>query len=119
MIWLSRQFSSIDHNYLPCKILQVMIFKCRYIVARENVLVVDSGAYSTSIVPIIDGNVIEKAVIKGDFGGEHLNEKLLDIWSKNNPKLNLNRYLNSAKLMPLAKRYGDIVIDINVFQMMI
>lgn len=72
--------------------------------ARENVLVVDSGAYSTSIVPIIDGNVIEKAVIKGDFGGEHLNEKLLEIWSKNHP--NLNRYVNTDKLFPLVKRYG-------------
>ena len=54
--------------------------------ARENVLVVDSGAYSTSIVPIIDGNVIEKAVIKGDFGGEHLNEKLLENLVKKSSK---------------------------------
>jgi len=27
----------------------------QYIIARETVLVVDSGAYSTTVVPIIDG----------------------------------------------------------------
>lgn len=40
---------------------------------------VDAGAYSTQVVPIIDGQVVEKgrnfignilAVIKSDFGGE-------------------------------------------------
>lgn len=31
-----------------------------YVVAKENLLVVDSGASHTTITPIIDGNVIEK-----------------------------------------------------------
>jgi len=32
-------------------------------VARDNILVVDCGAYNTSVTPIIDGNIIEKGLI--------------------------------------------------------
>lgn len=51
-----------------------------YIVGKENVLVVDCGASHTTITPILDGNVIEKGVIKGDIGGEYITNKLYEIW---------------------------------------
>lgn len=35
----------------------------QYLVARDNILVVDCGAYNTSVTPIIDGNIIEKGVM--------------------------------------------------------
>ena len=48
---------------------------------RENILVVDSGATQTQIVPIIEGNIVEKAIVRSDIAGEYLTEKLYDIWS--------------------------------------
>lgn len=31
--------------------------------ARETLLVIDSGAYHTTVTPIVDGTVIEKGIV--------------------------------------------------------
>ena len=67
--------------------------------------------------PIIDGQVVEKgttvslkliAVIKADFGGEHLTEQLYDIWKEQFAKL--SRFTNYDRLHPSVQRWGDFEI---------
>jgi actin-related protein len=45
-------------------------------------LILDSGAYSTSAVPINDGYALQKSIIKYDIGGEYLTESLLNYIEK-------------------------------------
>lgn len=43
-----------------------------YIFAKENMLLLESGAYQTYCVPIVEGEIKDKAILKLNLGGETL-----------------------------------------------
>eukprot|EP01017_Pseudomicrothorax_dubius_P011432 TRINITY_DN14277_c0_g1_i2.p1 TRINITY_DN14277_c0_g1~~TRINITY_DN14277_c0_g1_i2.p1 ORF type:complete len:403 (-),score=65.60 TRINITY_DN14277_c0_g1_i2:189-1397(-) len=43
-----------------------------YVYARENALILDSGAANTFVTPIVEGFINSKAVVKSDIAGEFL-----------------------------------------------
>ena len=47
-----------------------------YIFAKENMLLLESGANFTYCVPIVEGEIKDKALLKLNEGGETLTKKL-------------------------------------------
>ncbi|CAD8203358.1 unnamed protein product [Paramecium octaurelia] len=80
----------------------------QYIVGKDNVLVVDCGASHTTITPILDGNVIEKGILRGDIGGEYITNKLYEVWKQQG--LAFSRFKNYSQLSPSLQMYGDLEI---------
>ncbi|EGR34034.1 hypothetical protein IMG5_026550 [Ichthyophthirius multifiliis] len=78
-----------------------------YIFAKETMLLVDSGAYNTYVVPIIEGYVNQKGVIRSDIAGEYLTKQLRSIWEKKvQSSKSYNRFLNYDKLTNSMKNWG-------------
>ena len=53
--------------------------------ARDNLLVIDSGANYTYCVPVQDGSINTKAIIKSEIGGETLTKTLLNNYKSQFP----------------------------------
>ncbi|KAL4494990.1 hypothetical protein ABPG72_015690 [Tetrahymena utriculariae] len=85
-----------------------------YVLAKETILLVDSGAYSTYVVPIVEGYVNQKGVIRSDVAGEYLTKSLGNVWKSKVEHESLNRFTNYAKITQSMKNWGanDIIREI-------
>lgn len=45
---------------------------CAFSAAKSTALVLDSGAHHTTAVPIVDGHVLKKAVVRTPYGGDYI-----------------------------------------------
>lgn len=66
---------------------------------RSTSLILDSGASSTQAVPVHDGYVLQKGIVKYDVAGEYLTEKI-------------EKYIEEVLKTPIVPRhYLDVTVD--------
>lgn len=53
-----------------------------YLFAKESAMIVDVGAEYTHVVPVIEGYICSKAIMRADIGGETLTRELNKISAK-------------------------------------
>jgi actin-related protein len=79
-----------------------------YLFAKESAMIVDIGAEYTHVVPVIDGYICSKAIMRADIGGETLTRELYRIASK---KQNIrSRYENRDRLTLGMDMWGRLEI---------
>ena len=70
---------------------------------RYNGIVVDSGASHTSAVPVVDGYVLQHAIIKSPLGGEFLVNQVINTHSCQPFQHLLSERLTSLSIMGVPR----------------
>ena len=79
-----------------------------YLVAKESAMIVDVGAEYTHVVPVVEGYICSKAIMRADIGGETLTRELLRIASKK--EFIRSRYDNRNRLTPSMDLWGRMEV---------
>jgi actin-related protein 2 len=79
-----------------------------YLFAKESAMIVDVGAEYTHVVPVVEGYICSKAIMRADIGGETLTRELLRIASKK--EFIRSRYDNRNRLTPSMDLWGRMEV---------
>lgn len=71
-------------------------------------MIVDVGAEYTHVVPVIEGYICSKAIMRADIGGETLTRELNKISAKK--EAISSRYTNKALLTPNMDTWGRLEV---------
>lgn len=71
-------------------------------------MIVDVGAEYTHVVPVIEGYICSKAIMRADIGGETLTRELNKITAKK--EMVHSRYTNRANITPKMENWGRLEV---------